>query len=519
MKKTMRFLSMAALALVGAVTVGCSSDDNIIDEPQQPASKSNVVTLTTTVSLDGAAATTRALTSGGVKTFAEGEQIALVYTSGSSTAKAVSAALTASDITNEGKSATFTFTLTDPDKAQNVTYIYPAAMANSDGSINYAALNSQNGTLATLSSSLDLATSPATAWNGNNLPAVTLENQLAILALTLKDYDGANNITSTITGMTLSDGTNSYTITPSSLSTIYVAIKPTTSASINVTATSGNIDYVKSLTSKTYEASNGYPISWKMNPKDAIKGKFTIKSDGTQVYFSKSNLRYTYGSGTWSFFDHQYDYSSSNHLKNNGIVWDHFGWSSTNANSNYGVNNTKDNNDYSGSFVEWGSNTNLQSALGTGWFTLSNTEWTYLLNTRSGGTFNGNSNARYTFATINTDGTGVNGVILFPDNVTIGSSEVTTAGTLNNYSNWTTKCTTAQWTSLEAKGCVFLPAGGYGNGGTVTKPGERGDYWMHTDDNSSTAYHLYFNSTGHSISIDNNIYHGYLVRLVRTVTK
>ena len=74
MKKTMRFLSMAALALVGIMMTGCSSDDDF----QQPETKGNVVTLTTTVSLDGGA-TTRALTSGGVKTFAVGETMAILY--------------------------------------------------------------------------------------------------------------------------------------------------------------------------------------------------------------------------------------------------------------------------------------------------------------------------------------------------------------------------------------------------------------------------------------------------------
>ena len=51
MKKTMRFLSLAALALVGAVLTGCSSsDDSIVDTPKQPAQTGNVVTVTTTVS-------------------------------------------------------------------------------------------------------------------------------------------------------------------------------------------------------------------------------------------------------------------------------------------------------------------------------------------------------------------------------------------------------------------------------------------------------------------------------------
>lgn len=267
MKKTMRFLSMAALALVGAMMTGCTNDDNIIDEPQQPASKNNIVTMTTTVSLDGGAATTRALTSGGVKTFAEGEQMALVYKNTSSaTVKAVSAALADGDITNEGKSATFTFELTDPDRSQNVTYIYPAAMANDDGTVNYDALATQNGTLATLSSTLDLATYSA-AWNAGSLPAATLDNQLAILALTLKNSTGTSTITSGLTQVTLSDGTNTYTVTPTSSTfgtdVIYVAIRPVTAA-LSYTATDGTTNYTKTATSREYAASGFYNLGLRM---------------------------------------------------------------------------------------------------------------------------------------------------------------------------------------------------------------------------------------------------------------
>ena len=92
-KKTFRFLSMAALLVVGAIMTGCSSDDNI-DNPQQPANKDNVVTLTATVSLDGGAGT-RATTPNGTdpwtKTFESTNQIAVIYKNTSNeTVKAVS---------------------------------------------------------------------------------------------------------------------------------------------------------------------------------------------------------------------------------------------------------------------------------------------------------------------------------------------------------------------------------------------------------------------------------------------
>ena len=127
MKKTMRFLSMAALAMVGLVMTGCSSEDDFADI-QQPENKNNVVTLTTTVGFDEGVAI-RALTADGVKTFAAGDQIAVIYKNTSDqTVTAISTALTDGDITNEGKNATFTVTLTDPKASEAVRYIYPAAM-------------------------------------------------------------------------------------------------------------------------------------------------------------------------------------------------------------------------------------------------------------------------------------------------------------------------------------------------------------------------------------------------------
>lgn len=260
--KTKKFLSMAALALVGAMMTGCSSDEDF-SNPQQPENKSKVVTLTTTVGLDGGA-TTRALTPAGVKTFAVGETMAVIYHNGTSTVKAVSHALEAGDITNAGKNATFTFDLETPNKSGSVLYIYPAAMAGDTG-VDVTKLNTQEGTFDALQSKYDLCTNFGD-WDGDNLPSLTLENQLAILAINLKN--GSTDITSTITGMTISDGTNNYAVSGiSSASTIYVAILPTASANIDITATDDVNNYEKSLTNKTYEKNNGYNVSWSMIPK------------------------------------------------------------------------------------------------------------------------------------------------------------------------------------------------------------------------------------------------------------
>ena len=283
MNQNMKSLSIAALVMVGMLA--CVKETPQETTPEEaPGVK---VTLSTTVSL---AEDTKALTPTGVKTFAEGEQIAVVYNNGSTTVKAVSEPLAPADITNEGRSAQFTVTLTNPDRSQNVTYIYPAAMAKDNGEPNWEALASQNGTLATLASQLDYAKYTG-AWTAGALPTGTLDNQLAILALTLKSSDGASVITNEIGRLTIFTGAHSYVVTRTPAEgPIYVAIHPTSGADIQLVAQSATRFYTKSLTGKTYEASNGYNASFRMAalPEGALPGKFTV-SDGKEVYFAKGD--------------------------------------------------------------------------------------------------------------------------------------------------------------------------------------------------------------------------------------
>jgi hypothetical protein len=160
MKKTFRFLSMAALLVVGAIMTGCSSDDNI-DNPQQPKNNDNVVTLTATVSLDGGAGTRAIDGTTGAKTFESGKQIAVFYEDASGNLqKAESTDFT--PLTDATK-ATFTVTLSTPKSGGKIRYIYPASMAKAldatppaypaaatidDVTIDYSGIfGSQDGTL------------------------------------------------------------------------------------------------------------------------------------------------------------------------------------------------------------------------------------------------------------------------------------------------------------------------------------------------------------------------------------
>ena len=492
---------MAALALVGAMMTGCFSDEDF-SNPQQPENKNNLVTLTTTVGFDDAAGTTRALSiegNKGVKTFAAGETMAVIYYNGTSMVKAVSHALEAGDITNEGKNATFTFDLETPSKSGNVLYIYPAAMADDTG-VDVTKLNTQEGTFDALQSKYDLCTNFGD-WDGDNLPSLTLQNQLAILAITLKNSDGSSDITSSITGLTVGDGTNTYAVNRSAAAgPIYVAILPTSGATINVTATDGSKNYTKTLTTKTYEAGNGYNVSWRM--AEMLSGVFSVSST-KKVKFSKGNLRYA--SGTWSFFDNQYDYYTSY----SADAWDHFGWS-TSA-TTYGMNTSTTNSTYSGDFVDWGA------TIGTGWRTLTSDEWTYLFNTRSASTVNGTENGRYAKAKVND----VQGIILFPDTYTHPDGVTAPTGVnATNNTGWNgNSYSSADWTKMESAGCVFLPAAGYRNGSSVDNPGTNGYYWSATPNDTGNAYGVYFLSGYLNPASSSNRSFGYSVRLVREVTE
>lgn len=267
MKKTFRFLSMAALLVVGGIMTGCSSDDNI-DNPQQPKNNDNVVTLTATVSLDGGAGTRAINGTTGVKTFETGKQIAVIYKDGENkTKKAVSSDFTP---TGDNTTATFTVTLSNPANNSAIRYIYPASMAkdvaedatitNDDATIDYSGIfGSQNGTLTTLAD-YDLAVKDATL-SGTDQPAtVTLTNPLAICKFTLKDGStfGSNTITSSVNSLTISDGTNAYRVTPSGLSAIYVAMKPASGKIAFTARTSDSKTYFKTATGTSLVASKLY---------------------------------------------------------------------------------------------------------------------------------------------------------------------------------------------------------------------------------------------------------------------
>lgn len=267
---------MAALAMVGTIFMGCVGEEMANEAPQTKTN--NTVTQTTTISLDSSAGT-RALDADGKKTFAKDDQIAILYKDANNMSQKAIATLKDTDISSDGKTAKITVTLDNPKASGQLRCIYPAVMLsgyfdpdqNPDiddaNTINYQMLlNQQDGTLATIASKYDLAVFDGTFTSDAELPgSITLKNQLAIVAFTIKDYDG-NDITSTITNLEIDQGPGlfGYSLARTAAAgPIYVAMMPSENAKkdINITAFDGTTIYEKTAKDVTLAANSLYPVT------------------------------------------------------------------------------------------------------------------------------------------------------------------------------------------------------------------------------------------------------------------
>lgn len=505
MKNIMRYFNMAVLVLAATMMTGCSKDE--------PLYNGDGTKYTTTLSM--ASNGSKALTDGGVKTFAVDDQIAVIYKNNSGNiVKAVSVALTSSDIAEGGKQAQFTVTLDDPDKNYDVTYIYPAYMAKDNGTPNYDSLYTrQDGTLSTLASKFDYC-SKSGSWSGGNLPSnLRLENQLAICKFTINDF------TSSVTKLTIKNGSDIYSVTPSSLSAIYVAMKPVTTGDFKVYAAQGKALYKKDVSNKTLNANTLYtiPVTTALVPS-AVSGLFLV--NGNLIYFSKGNLQASttnLGSNwTWNFATNQYDLigsaAANTSINGNGTVSangtvDLFGWVGASNTTwsdaaQYGISNeteTGETNNYGNKAgangetlkSDWGN------TVGGGWRTPTNDEWSSIF-----------SNHTYGMANVNN----VKGIIILPYN-----SSKTINTNHNSYGN--NSINNVDWAALEAAGAVFLPAAGYRSVATVywtTGSYPEGFYWSATPEPDNNSNALYMTMTYQSLHCGYNQYrcNGYSVRLI-----
>ena len=328
--------------------------------------------------------------------------------------------------------------------------------------------------------------------------------------------------------------------------TFYVAVAPMSNCStVTVTIYTTDSKYIGvQFTDVSLRRSRIAPVSITVNSNQPLKecGRFTINGNGQQVNFSPGNLQYykkLNDNGTvdddWRFATHQYDYvgkgttgygnvsGSDNKIHkwvsggvNQGknhtyqLHWiDLFGWGTGSAPLNFNTNES--------SFTDW-------TSIGSGWYTLSIAEWNYILDSRT-------TNLRFLKATVN----GVKGLILFPDGFAWPSHVIvstTIYGKINSKTdNFTETITSTEWTSLENKGAVFLPAGGYrtlrggcyytginqNEKGAISNSSTHGYYWARDAVDADNAKHLRFFGTNILTTRNEEKKTGYSVRLVKNV--
>ena len=246
------------------------------------------------------------------------------------------------------------------------------------------------------------------------------------------------------------------------------------------------------------------------------QGVFSVSAD-KQVSFAKGNLQYQASTKTWRFAENQYDYigDGNSNISDTYSGWiDLFGWSGSTGSAKWGIGTSQSYSDYSGDFVDWGTNTIGTDAPDT-WRTLTYDEWYYLRYTRS----NADNLVGVARINLNADGSEyANGLVLLPDDWTCPAgvtfkSGFSNTGSVQAYADYQT-FTLSDWQKLEAAGAVFLPASGYRRGSGVYYVQYDGYYWSASPNDTDSASYLSF-SSGETLWGSNYRYSGRAVRLVQ----
>ncbi len=224
----------------------------------------------------------------------------------------------------------------------------------------------------------------------------------------------------------------------------------------------------------------------KSTPIDAsneITGIFSVGADKI-VRFSKSNLQYDKNRRKFVFADNQYDYKGSSE----GNIIDLFGWGTGNNPTESSASNAK----YT-DFNDWGAK------VGSGWRTLSQNEWAYLLGARH------DAEAKNYFGYVvflsndKKDTLAYKfGLIILPDDWIVSDGQYILLED-NTYS-------VEEWADMEQAGAVFIPATNE-QSFSDTKKIMYGSYW--TSSFLSDAFSLRMQITHSYREFNGNHIYGY----------
>lgn len=248
------------------------------------------------------------------------------------------------------------------------------------------------------------------------------------------------------------------------------------------------------------------------------------------IVFSRGNLQYNPSQHKYRMALHPYDYIGSQTGNNDyhGTVsgsdnraffmdsanytgWiDLFCWGTGNIPTAIG----RTTNTYS----EWGDN--VFNRAERNWYTMTSSEWTYLINNRNAARVGSTVNARY----VKTHIEGSFGVLLFPDDFScpagISFTQINSQSTTWDQMD---SLTMEQYAVLECAGCTFLPAAGErvvrDTGVVVGNCNAFGRYWASNLYRTKGAYNCWLGGSVENRQIDPASYHpikefAYSVRLV-----
>ena len=297
------------------------------------------------------------------------------------------------------------------------------------------------------------------------------------------------------------------------------------------------ITNVPAVTANMYY-STGVAISIETPPTGALNGKFTVNSNGDQVWFSNGNLQYI-GSASpayWKFAENQWDYLGTTTGQNSSsstVDRDLFCWATSGYNHNYNnryepwstyqPNDESDDDCYDAYDIptanlydgngtaDWGYNAIYNGGNTEGqWRTPTKNEWDYVFFSRTT-----SSNIRFARAKVHS----IQGFVLLPDDWNSSTYSFTNPNVPGDGSGIQDYQTIAddEWELIEDAGAVFLPQAGYRNG-TLYQLNGSGNYWSSSKSSVSDTRAVAITLTLQRAYISNiRLASGRSVRLVQNV--
>ena len=405
---------------------------------------------------------------------------------------------------------------TTPNNGETLHFFYLGK--GRDGSaVSTLDFSNQDGTLENVTN-YHIAVGDVSYTSGTVNYATTLDMKMAIAYFDVSGYHNVSETAETVylhgedvyttatvdyQAGTITGATKGYLNMGKATAGKYVALIPSvtteTTLKFDSNSKTGTMTFLRGIQEKKYYSNNNAALSIEANaiPAGTALGIFSV-SETRKVRFSHGNLQYKSGEeNPWRFALHQYDCIGA---WNTSDYVDQYGWGTWSGTSEqwHPLTTSTNNSSY-----PWYGDEYFQATLYgyNDWFTLSGTEWLYLL---------GNStylaHSTYGMAKVGD----YNGIIILPDDLDL---------TINtNHNNWTNNTyTTDEWdNNLEPVGIVFLRAAGAHH--PQHQPeyvNSHGMYWSSTPVGDTKAIQILFSSNSMNSYFTYDRYHGRAVRLVR----